>query len=205
MQAVDIHLAEMAGWRALLTKAQFVAKVEIHTMLEEYVVRMVFRVTRAPRRSGFSPHHAAASGGERDTLAQDRQAAEFPYAVGRDAADEIANLRVIGDQCLLCAGLFPEQAGGRNVPITHFVEVGRTAYHEYGQYAEEPIFGMLSAYFVDVMDILQTVRELEYAKACIDPLDAYQLWRDTGSVRAWAILRRFTSALPGGDRSAAVH
>ncbi len=46
MQIIDIHLAEMAGWRALLSKAQFVAKLELHTMLEEYLVRMLYRTTR---------------------------------------------------------------------------------------------------------------------------------------------------------------
>jgi hypothetical protein len=203
MQAIDIHLAEMAGWRALLTKAQFVANVEIHTVLEEYVVRMVYRATRAPLRHGFSPRDAGSGG--HDQAVHDGRIVELANAVGREAADDIADLRVIGDQCLLCAGLFLEQAARRNVPIAHFVEVGRAAYREYGQYAEEPIFAMLSDYFVDVMDILQTVRELEYERACIDPLDAYQLWRDTGSIHAWDTLRRFTSALPGADQGTAVH
>lgn len=187
MQAVEIHLAEMAGWRALLTKAQFLVKLELHTGLEEYLVRMLFRAIR-----------------ESD-LTLDNRSTEFHAAVVDGPSDDLDELRAIGDHCLLFAGLFPEQAIGKNMPISYFVEVGRAAYGEFGRHVDEPVFPMLSEFFVDVMDVLQTLREVEYESAVLDPLNAFQLWQDTGSVRAWQILRRSTTALPASEQSTAVH
>ena len=64
---------------------------------------------------------------------------------------------------------------------------------------------MLSEFFVDVMDVLQTLREVRYEDSAIDPLNAYQLWSETGSAHAWQVLRRCTSALPGAGESTAIH
>ncbi len=187
MPVIDIHLAEMAGWRALLSKAQFVAKVELHTMLEEYLVRMLYRTTRPPA----SKSHGQPFDHQQATLGQPIEDAE--------------DLRAIGDHCLLFVGLFPEQAIGRDMPISYFVKVGQAAYQEFGQYAREPVFWMLSEFFVEVMDVLHTLREVEHEDPCIDALNAYQLWHDTGSTHAWTMLRRITSALPGEDQSTALH
>ena len=187
MQGIEIHLAEVAGWRALLTKAQFVAKLELHTLLEEYLVGMLFRTVGTP-----SP-------------GQGPKAMEFLHNVADQASDNVTDLRTIGDHCLLFAGLFPEQAAGKNIPIAYFVEVGQAAYREFGQVVEDPMFCMLAEHFVDTMDVLQTLREVENENICIDPLNAYQLWRDTGSAHAWQILQRFTSALPARDHSAVLH
>jgi len=187
MQRIDIHLAEMAGWRALLTKAQFVAKLELHSPLEEYLIGMLFRTVGTP------------------TTGQGKPPMEFLNNVADQTSDNANDLRTIGDHCLLFSGLFPERAASKNVPITYFVEVGQAAYQEFGQAVDEPIFGMLAEYFVDAMDVLQTLREVEHENVCIDPLNAYQLWHDTGSAHAWRILQRFTSALPASEYSAALH
>jgi hypothetical protein len=187
MQEIGIHLAEMAGWRALLTKAQFVAKLELHTVLEEYLVGMLFRTVGTP-----SP-------------GQGSKTMECLHNVADQTSNDAKDLRTIGDHCLLFAGLFPEQAAGKNLPIAYFVEVGQAAYREFGQVVEDPMFWMLAEHFVDTMDVLQTLREVENENICIDPLDAYQLWHDTGSAHAWQILQRFTSALPGCEASAALH
>ncbi len=187
MQIIDIHLAEMAGWRALLSKAQFVAKLELHTMLEEYLVRMLYRTTRDPMPVSY-----------------DEPSDYIRAVVGRPIKDP-EDLRVVGDRCLMFAGLFSEHAIGKDVSIAYFVKIGQAAYQEFGQYAGDPVFWMLSEFFVDVMDVLQTLREVEHDNSCIDPLNAYQLWHDTGSAHAWTTLQRITSALPGDDQSVALH
>ena len=187
MQTVDIHLAEMAGWRALLTEAQYVAKMELHAQLEEYLVSMLYRTTR--------PLGPAILDGPPPALSAEQS----------DPNGNVENLRAIGDHCLLSAGLFPEYAVQKNVPIAHFVYVGRAAYQEFGHASEEPTFLMLAEFFVDIMDVLQTLRDVENHDLKIDPLNAYQLWYDTGSVSAWNALQRFTHSLPGNYEAAAVH
>lgn len=187
METIDIHLAEMAGWRALLSKAQFAAKIELHTMLEEYLVRMLFRTTKySSLKSGDCPP-------------------ELLLTVAEQDLQDLEDLRVVGDHCLMFAGLFPEQAIVRNLPISYFVKVGQAAYQQYREHVDEPIFGMLAEFFVDVMDVLQTLRELEHNDVCIDPLNAYHLWRDTGSAQAWNVLRRATPALPSNSFSFAIN
>lgn len=205
METIDIHLVEMAGWRALLTKAQFVAQIEIHPMLEEYLLRLLFRVTRTPRLTGLSRSRSGVDGDGNSVLTEDGHLAVIADTIGRHAANDQAGLATVGDHCLLSAGLFPEQAILSNFPLTNFVKVGQAAYREFGEAFDEPIFEMLSDHFVDAMDVLQTLRELEQNNICIDPLNAYQLWRDTGSTYAWQILRRITPSLPGNDQSAVLH
>lgn len=187
METIDIHLAEMAGWRALLARAQFVAKIELHPVIEKYLVRVLFRTTKS----------AEIKRGDGVT-AQWQNAPEL-------IVEALEDLRLVGNQCLLFAGLFPEQAIVRNLPISYFVKVGQAAYQQYCDHMNDPFFGMLSEYFVDVMDVLQTLREVEQNERCIDPLNAYQLWRDTGSAQAWNVLRRATPALPSNSLSFAIN
>jgi hypothetical protein len=187
METIDIHLAEMAGWRALLGKAQFVAKIELHPMLEEYLVRVLFRTTKSPN------------------LAQSGHVPELFETVAEQNLEDLEDLRAVGDHCLIFAGLFPEQAIVRNLPVSYFVRVGQAAYQQYAEHVDEPIFGMLSQFFVDVMDVLQTLSEVENKDVCIDPLNAYHLWRDTGSARAWNVLRRASPAPPSNALSFAIN
>ncbi len=187
METIDIHLAEMAGWRALLARAQFTAKIELHPELEEYLVRVLFRTTKTSAlEHGF------------DASALRQNSAE-------QNVDEIEDLRLVGDQCLMFAGLFPEQAITRNLPISYFVKVGQAAYQQYWGCRNDPLFGMLADFFVEVMDVLQAMREEDEHDWCIDPLSAYQLWRDTGSSQAWNVLRRATPALPSNSSSLAIN
>lgn len=187
MQTIDIHLTEMAGWRALLARAQFAAKIDLHPSLEEHLISVLFRTTRNPERN--YTFYAAVP--QQNATEQN--------------AEELEDLRLVGDQCLMFAGLFPEQAIARNLPISYFVKVGQAAYQQYWDHMGDPLFGMLAEFFVDVMDVLQTLRELDRNKSYIDPLNAYQLWRDTGSAQAWNVLRRSTRALPSNSYSFALN
>ena len=65
---------------------------------------------------------------------------------------------LIGDQCLLVAGLFPENAIGKGIPVAYFVQVGRNAYREYAARYGSDLHALLGDEFVLAMDTLQTVR-----------------------------------------------
>lgn len=185
MQTIDIHLADMAPWRALLTKAQFIANVELHTLIEEYLVAVLFRSSVTP-----------------DLLDEAISAVE---GGNFEQAESIDNLRTIGDHCLVYAGLYPEHAIERDVPLAYFVKVGEAAYREYGELAREPMFGLLSDCFVDIVGVLHTLRDVEDEKLCLDPINAFQLWQETGSTHAWETLQAFTTAVPVAAQSNARH
>ena len=52
MHSIARHLTETAGWRALFTKKQFLAKTEPHPDIDEYLVRLLFRATKARGLAG---------------------------------------------------------------------------------------------------------------------------------------------------------
>lgn len=185
MQTIDNHLADTAPWRALLTKAQFVARVELHALVEEYLVGVLFR-------SSISP------GAVDETILSAESG-------GFEQSADVDTLRTIGDHCLVYAGLYPEHAIQRDVPLAYFVRVGAAAYREFGSLTDDPMFTLLADCFVDIVGVLHTLRDIEDDAVCLDAMNAFQLWQDTGSVHAWGTLRRFTDALPVAIRSNARH
>jgi len=185
----ELQLSELAGWRALLTEAQHVARVYLAPAIEDYLVRLLARAVGLP-------------GG----LEQDAQAFVERLAV---RANPRQALVAVGDECLLFAGLFPEQAIRKGIPITYFVQVGVNAYREYAAGQREAsmrvIYATLATQFVDLLDVLHTLRELEQTTPCIDAMNAYQLWRETGSTHAWQVLQQFTSGSPSLHPTTARH
>jgi phosphodiesterase/alkaline phosphatase D-like protein len=83
--------------------------------------------------------------------------------------------------------------------VTYFVQVGRQAYHDHAARSggsEQSLFRELAEGYVRLLDVLLTIREANADRPCIDGLNAYQLWRETGSHHGWQVLRQLTPALP---------
>lgn len=183
----ELHIAETAGWRALLTHAQAAAELQLTPAVEEHLIAMLFR--NVGQDSACSP----AGDGTLDDL--DR-------ILSADTSDPV----LVGDQCLLAAGLFPDQAIQRAIPLPYFVQVGRNAYREYASRKSSILHAILSEEFVLAMDTLQTLRLLQSGEPCIDGLNAYHLWADLGSAHGWRVLRAMTGALPApGNAAGHVH
>lgn len=182
MYANEIQLAEVAGWRALLTEAQHVARVYLAPEVEDYLLRLLYQTV----------------GQAGDHIETDPPA--FVERMARWRATAPHELLAVGDESLIFAGLFPEQAIRKGIPITYFVQVGVNAYREFAATQREAAAGItyttLANQFVDLLDVLHTLRELQQDTPCIDPLNAYQLWHEVGSSHAWQVLRQFTSASP---------
>lgn len=101
------------------------------------------------------------------------------------------SLQIVGDECLLYAGLFPLQAEKKHVKIDYFIKLGRTAYHNISSCATD-LYGSLAAQFVLLTDILQIARN----ESDLLPLDAYERWQTTGSHRAYKMLLLYTKGQP---------
>jgi hypothetical protein len=180
MLGTELHITQTTGWRALLTHAQLAGGVMLSGMVEEHLVALLFRHVGAE----LTP--ADLEAGLLDRV--DR-------ILHADTRDPV----VVGDQCLLFAGLFPEHAIRKGVPIAYFVEVGRNAYREYATRNDSPLYAVIADEFVRAMDTLQTLRVLSSGEPCIDAFNAYHLWRDLGSAHGWRVLRALSSGLPASE------
>lgn len=95
---------------------------------------------------------------------------------------KLEQLRNVGDQCLLVSGFYPKCANRKLVRVSYYVNLGRSAYHHLSDCAQQGVaelYQQLEETFVILMDLLQTIRQ--YNTPALQPLDAMELWSDTGS------------------------
>ncbi len=95
-------------------------------------------------------------------------------------------LRDIGDQCLLVSGLYPQSAEKRQVGVSYYVDLGRSAYQHIGEVTQQGVaelYQQLADSFILLMDLLQTIRQ--YSAPALQPIAAMELWQQTGSRAAY--------------------
>jgi hypothetical protein len=186
MSSYAVHTDDSARWYALLTEAKAETKSCVGQELEAYLVFMLLRYVGRPE------------------LAHRCLANEYLECLLRTGEMRHDNLRDVGDQCLLFAGLFPEFAERQQVAVSNFVRLGASAYRRLAEDGD-PLFLALSNEFVGVMDLLQTMREIGDGYPCLDPITAHQLWQDTGSMHAWRILTEALPAMQIGISNCYIH
>jgi len=105
-------------------------------------------------------------------------------------------LQEVADKCLLYAGLFPKRAERRRVKLSYYIALGCTAY---ALLAEQPspslsaLYTQIKQNFIDLMDVLQTIRDYSAEMPSLLPLEAQALWQELGSRRALAILQSYSA------------
>ena len=171
---------QMAQWQKLVSDAEELNGVMLDEELESYLVFTLMRFTQRPE------------------LAARVMALDYLQAMLQAGSISHKQMRDVGDQCLLLAGLFPQRAQKRRVKVSYYVELGRSAY----QYLAESLANMttlythLSTQFIQAMDTLQAIRQLDVHGQQLDPMAAFELWQDTGSTRALGCLGMVTDAIP---------
>lgn len=178
---IGIRTTESAAWHALMTKSQAISRIHLPELIETYVSRLVIRAMMVP--------------------AEEKSSQKF-YAVSD--IDE-GELHMIGDECLMLAGLMPERAIREEIPVSYFVDMAYRAYSQLGEDSGEPIYQLLAEHIVDCIDVLHTLREIDIGTSCLDPLNAFELWQDAGSHHAWEYLTTVTDAYPVTESSTAIH
>ncbi len=177
MEALLLHPTSTAQWHALVAEAQSKTTRHLDEELESYLIFLLMRFTSKP---------------EMATSIMALQYLQGIFEIGRLRQER---LRDVGDQCLLYSGLFPQRAQRRRVEISYFVDIGRSAYRELSNCSiksASEMYAHLSDGFVALMDVLQSMRDLGTQQARLSPLDAFSLWRDTGSQHAEQTLRRYS-------------
>jgi len=114
-------------------------------------------------------------------------------------------LRELGDHCLLLAGLLPETVTRQGLMLTEMVYTGRQAYAVLAARGADPVYAILLKEFVHLMDLLQTMRELDGRSLQLDPLQLHALWVETGSRKARRLLPTCSDALPLAAHSLTLH
>lgn len=156
-------------WQDVIKEAEDSCAIKLEHELEAYLVYLLYRYTDKP-----------------DMLGQ-VFAKAFLQAMQLTENQRNFSLQQVGDQCLLFAGLFPRIHQHRSIKIAYFVEIGRAAYLNISNHSTN-IYSSLGAQFVLLMDILQSIRQ----PPDLMPLEAYDQWKELGSIRALTILQSYT-------------
>lgn len=182
MEKLVIHPTDTSQWHELVHDAETLCATQLNEELESYLVFLLMRYAAQPE------------------VTKSVIALDFLQSHQATGKERQLKLRDVGDKCLLLSGLFPGLAERKQVKVSYFVDVGQSAYtvlSEELNNALAKLFNGLSMEFVSMMDILQAMRSLdENSQQQLLPLQALELWNDTGSKQALHLLRQYTKANP---------
>lgn len=160
-------------WKDIIKTAEDKCSVQLDDELEAYLTLLLARYTNRPE------------------MVKQLLADAFLRALQQRARERDYSLQAVGDQCLIFAGLFPRAAVRKNVNISYFVEIGRSAYQAVSRSTND-LCNSLAMQFVVLMDVLQSINP----HAELLPIEAYDQWNEVGSDRALRILQAYTQGTP---------
>ena len=166
-----------AQWKRLLNRAKHRCQHSLHEDVESYLIFTLMRFTR-------SPHLANTILGPELLNCQQLQGHLKEH-----------RLRDLGDQCLLLSGLFPQRAEKRLVKVSYYVDLGITAYQHLSDQLSKSfadLYRLLSQNFIQMMDVLLSLCDHH----ALHPLQAFELWQQTGSRSALNVINDTTKSTP---------
>ncbi len=169
MESLVLQPTAAAQWQHLVKAAESSSHCQLTEDMESYLVFLLMRFT-----------------GEQSIAAR-VLTLDYLYAMHEVGQRQRVKLRDVGDLCLLHAGLFPLRALRRRVSISYYVGLGRSAYLHLAAHmpnSSSDTYVRLAHEFVQLMDILQSMRTLHGQPSLLEPLVAHELWSDTGSYHA---------------------
>lgn len=186
MPQLILEPSAMATWQRAVQEAARHAAAELDVERESYLVFLLMRYLRGAE------------------LLRAVLALEFLEGLRQPRRHRRDALQRVGDQCLVLAGLFPEQAARRRVRLSYFVDLGRSAYDgvaEVEAASNAELYHGLAETFVDLADVLRALRAREHTPL-MSLMEAVDRHLATGSPMAAACLAGYTdaTAAPGGRR-----
>lgn len=185
MNQLVIEPSETSQWYRLVLDAEELTQQQLSEDLENYLVLTLSRFSQRPE------------------MVNTIFALSYLNGIGMSGKEKYIRLRDIGDQCLLFAGFFPEQAEKRLVSFGYFVELGRAAYYEIANSQREEsaeLFGQLVLNYVDVLRVLHAIRGMDAEKE-MSPLLAMEIWQRTKNQDMLSIVNKTTGATPWASDS----
>ena len=147
MDSLVLHPTSLAQWHALVSEGELTCALELGEELESYLVFLLMRYINKPE------------------IATSVLAIEFLESMKSLGALRVENLQMIGDKCLLFAGLFPERGLKKRVNGRYFIDLGQTAYYELANvYAEQraKLYTLLCEHFVPMRNVLHAISNEAY-------------------------------------------
>jgi hypothetical protein len=166
-------------WQELVKEAEAFNGVILDEELESYLVFLLMRYMQKPE------------------MVARVLALDYLNGSQTQGSERSEAMRDVGDQCLLFSGLFPNRARRRNVKVSYYVTLGQSAYHHLSgltQAALSSMYDNLARSFVDLMDTLLAIRNMQTDQTLFEPIIAFELWQDTRSKQARQTLGAVTSA-----------
>jgi len=165
---LSIHTAatETALFQQLVLDAEQQAHISLSEDLESYLVFLLQRFHK------------------NDDGLYEPLAVKYLQAENESGRCRQHGLRDTGDSCLLLAGLFPEQAKRRMVNVSYFVRLGRSSYHALAcslKQSHAELYQQICHGFGAMLDVLYTIHGFTHMQNILSPIDAYEIWRQTGS------------------------
>ncbi len=164
-------------WKKVVKHAEDRCHCSLDEELESYLIFTLIRFT------------------SNNDLASKVMATEFLQSLNLMGYARQAALRDVGDQCLLVAGLFPQTASKRLVSVNYYVDLGRNAYQQLSEILKQAfsnLYLQLSRQFIQLMDVLHNIRQ----EQTLMPLEALELWSQSGSQHAFKLLSDNNRVLP---------
>ena len=180
MGRLILEPTSQAQWQTLVHEAQTACHRNLDETLESYLVFLLMRFADRPECTARI------------------MAEEYLQSQQLRGSHREERLRDVGDHCLLFSGLFPRLAERRLVRISYFVNIGRSSYRQLSDVVDRQrasLYGHLSDAFIVLMDILHAMRELG-GQSLLTPIQAMELWQETGSRRCLQQLSDGRNALP---------
>lgn len=171
------HSTSIALWHDIIHEAEAACTVSLKEEVEAYLVFLLARYTNKPE------------------FVKQVIATEFMEGLNCNPRQRTQAMQEVGDKCLIFSGLFPQVAEKRLVKISYYVNLGQASYESISKKSTD-LYGTLARQFVSLMDVLQSIRS--YSKEISDllPMEAYDLWNETGSLRSLRVLSQYTSSIP---------
>lgn len=169
-----LNSTPVALWYDIIHDAEMACSINLSHELESYLVFLLLRYSNKPE------------------LLRHIIATEFLKGAKLTANTRQIALQEVGDKCLLFSGLFPQIAERRLVKISYYVNMGQTAYDAISL-CHNDIYDLLSTQFVTMMDVLQTVRCSSKTIPDLLPIQAYDLWNETDSKRAFKLVKNYSN------------
>jgi len=180
MTRLILEPTSQAQWLTLVHEAQDACDSNLGETLESYLVFLLMRFADKPECTAR-------------VMAEDYLQSQQLQGTYR-----LERLREVGDHCLLFSGLFPLMAERRLVNISYFVNIGRSSYRQLSDAMDlqwSKVYCHLSEGFIVLMDVLHAMRELG-GETLLTPIQAMELWQETGSRRCYRQLCTARSTIP---------
>jgi hypothetical protein len=177
LETLVLHPSAMAQWHALIKEASHTSGIDLNENLESYLVFLLMDHCRSTE------------------ITTKPLALDFLENIRCSKRESQQILREVGDKCLIFSGLFPKIASRKSVGISYYVKLGQSAYGSLsGSYHNHLalLFSELCEHFIQLMDVLHTIRTSNPNATTLNLIEAEELWQQTRSTHALSILQTKT-------------